>query len=116
MRRFRKWRLPRIWALVLLREGRTAFEANGTTPIGYGYSDSGNGQNRAIQEFTFGFNQTIWKDAKRGAVNFMGQYSYLVRDPWFVSHATGQPANGSNKMEFLNLRYTLTGSAPTLGK
>jgi hypothetical protein len=84
--------------------------------LGYGYSGSGSGQNRSIQEITFGFNQTIWKDAKWGAVNFMGQYSYLVRDPWYVNFATGQPPNANNNLVFFNLRYTLPGSAPTMGK
>jgi hypothetical protein len=94
----------------------TAFDANGTTRIGYGYSGSGSSQNRAIQEVTFGFNQTIWKDAKWGAVNFMGQYSYLVRNPWYVNFATSQPPNANNNLVFFNLRYTLPGSAPTMGK
>ena len=84
------------------------------TPFGYGYTGASTAQNRAIQEGTFGFNQTIWKDAKYGAVNFMGQYSYVVRDPWSV--ASGQPANANLNMVFFNLRYTLPGSAPTLGK
>ncbi len=84
------------------------------TPFGYGYTGASTAQNRAIQEGTFGFNQTIWKDAKYGAVNFMGQYSYVVRDPWSV--ASGQPANANLNMMFFNLRYTLPGSAPTLGK
>ncbi len=84
------------------------------TPFGYGYTGASTAQNRAIQEATFGFNQTLWKDAKYGAVNFMGQYSYVVRDPWYV--ASGQPSNTSLNMVFFNLRYTLPGSAPTLGK
>jgi len=46
----------------------------------------------------------------------MGQYSYLLRDPWYVNFATGQPANANNNMVFFNLRYTLPGSAPTMGK
>jgi TolA-binding protein len=82
------------------------------TPVGYGYGGSPSGQNRAVQEATFGFNQTIWKDPKWGAINFMGQYSYLTRNPWSV--ATGQPLNASLNMVFFNLRYTLPGSAPTL--
>jgi uncharacterized coiled-coil protein SlyX len=86
------------------------------TPFGYGYTGASSAQNRAIQEATFGFNQTIWKDAKWGAVNFMGQYSYLVRDPWYVNFATSQPANANDNMLFFNLRYTLPGSAPTLGQ
>jgi hypothetical protein len=94
----------------------TAIDIGKTTPtLGYGYSGAASGQNRSIQEITFGFNQTIWKDAKWGAVNFMGQYSYVVRDPWYVNFATGQPPNATNNMVFFNLRYTLPGSAPTLG-
>jgi len=80
--------------------------------VGYGYSGSGNGQNRTIQEITFGFNQTLWKDAKYGALNFMGQYSYLFRNPWFV--ANGQPSDAHINMVFFNLRYTLPGSAPAI--
>ncbi|MBI4165649.1 MAG: hypothetical protein HY508_07950 [Acidobacteria bacterium] len=83
-------------------------------PVGYGYSGSSTGQNRAIQEATFGLNQTIWKEAKWGAVNFMAQYSYLTRNPWSV--ATGQPANANMHMVFLNLRYSLPGSAPAAKK
>ena len=37
-----------------------------------GYTGSANSQNRAIQELTFGFNQTIWKDAKYGADQLHG--------------------------------------------
>ena len=90
----------------------TAFDANGITRIGYGFSGSPAGQNRNIQEITGGFNQTLWKDAKYGALNFMGQYSYLSRNPWFI--ATGQPEDSHLNMVFLNLRYTLPGSAPTI--
>ena len=82
--------------------------------VGYGYSGSSSSQNRTIQEATFGFNQAIWKHPKYGALNLIGQYSYLTRDPWYV--ATGQPANASLNELFINLRYTLPGSAPTLGR
>ena len=83
-------------------------------PIGYGYTGAPSGQNRTIQEPTFGLNQTIWKDAKWGAVNFMGQYSYLVRNPWYVPN-NGSPEDAHLNMVFLDLRYTLPGSAPTIG-
>lgn len=82
----------------------TAIDSNGKY-VGYGYSGSSSGQNRAVQEASFGFNQTIWKDAKWGAINFMGQYSYLARNPWDI--ATGQPSNASLSMVFFNLRYSL---------
>ena len=90
-----------------------AIDTNGK-PVGYGYTGAPNTQNRTIQEPTIGLNQTIWKDARWGAVNFMAQYSYLTRNPWYV--AAGQPANASLNMVFFNLRYTLPGSAPTLGR
>jgi uncharacterized coiled-coil protein SlyX len=95
----------------------TALDANGTTLIGYGMesgANATNAQNRNVQEATFGFNQTIWKNGKYGAVNFMGQYSYLLRDPWFEK--PGVQPNANVNMLFFNLRYTLPGSAPTMGK
>jgi hypothetical protein len=81
-------------------------------PVGYGYSGSANSQNKTIQEVTLGFNQTIWKDAKYGAINFMGQYSYLTRNPWYLT--TGVAKNTHQNQIYLNLRYTLPGSAPEL--
>jgi TolA-binding protein len=100
-------------ALYVPRE--IALDANGKTLIGYGYPGAPTSQNRAVQEATVGFNQTFWKDNKYGALNFMGQYSYLTRDPWSIV-PIGGPKNAHLSMVFLNLRYTLPGSAPTLGK
>jgi uncharacterized coiled-coil protein SlyX len=90
-----------------------AVDTNGSL-VGYGYTKSANSQNRAINEISFGFNQTIWKDAKYGAINFMGQYEYLSRNPWYV--AVGAPKNAHDNTIYFNLRYTLPGSAPTMGK
>jgi hypothetical protein len=92
-----------------------AYDANGKTVIGYGYTNaSGFGQNRSIQEASFGFNQTLWKDPKYGALNFAMQYSYVTRMPWYYS--TGTPSDAHVHMVYYNLRYTLPGSAPTMGK
>jgi hypothetical protein len=88
----------------------TALDANGTSLIGYGYKGSANSQNRAINEITFGFNQTVWKDAKYGAINLMGQYEYLMRDPWFV--AVGAPKATHDSTIYFNVRYSLPGSMP----
>jgi hypothetical protein len=90
-----------------------ALDANGTTKIGYGPISS-DGQNRAIQEVTFGSNTTLAKSPKWGALNLMLQYSYLQRNPWLVTGTA--PTNASLSMGFVNLRYTLPGSAPTMGK
>ena len=89
-----------------------AIDTNGK-PVGYGYSGAPSSQNRTIQEPTFGFNQTVWKNPRYGALSLIGQYSYLTRNPWYV--ATGQPINASLNMVFLDLRYTLPGAAPTIG-
>jgi hypothetical protein len=88
-----------------------ALDANGTSLIGYGYRGAANSQNRSIQEITFGFNQTIWRDAKYGAINLMGQYEYLMREPWYV--AVNTPKATHDNTIYFNVRYTLPGSAPT---
>jgi hypothetical protein len=89
-----------------------ALDANGTSLIGYGYHGSANSQNRSIQEITFGFNQTIWKDAKYGAINLMGQYEYLMRLPWYV--ALNAPKGTHDNTIYFNVRYTLPGGAPAV--
>ena len=97
------------------------FDINGTTPIGYGVPANNfantvaANQNRAVQELTLGFNQTLWRDAKYGALNFMGQYSFLRRNPWVVASIGGSEDREAHiHMLFFNLRYTLPGSAPAL--
>jgi hypothetical protein len=81
-------------------------------PVGYGFAGSANSNNRTIQEGTLGFNQTIWKDAKYGALNLMGQYAYFTRNPWFV--VSGTPKDTHMNEVWFNVRYTLPGSAPSL--
>ena len=81
---------------------------------GYGFAGSPNTNNKAIQEISFGFNQTFWKDSKYGAINLMGQYEYLMRNPWYV--AVNAPKATHDNTIYINLRYTLPGSAPTMGK
>jgi hypothetical protein len=88
-----------------------ALDTGGLTLIGYGIPTSSS-QNRIIGEETVGFNQTLWRDAKFGALNIMGQYSYVNRKAW----ASLNPSDAHVNMAFVNLRYTLPGSAPTLGK
>ena len=40
----------------------------------------------------------------------MGQYEYLMRDPWYV--APGAPKATHDNTIYLNVRYTLPGSMP----
>jgi hypothetical protein len=87
----------------------------GPSPAGAtGCTAPQSGQNRTVQEPTLGFIQNFWKNPRYGALSLIGQVSYLTRDPWVV--LTGQPKNAHSAMSFIDLRYTLPGSAPTLGK
>jgi hypothetical protein len=87
-----------------------ALDANGTSKIGYGYAGSPNSQNRAIQEGTLGFNQIVWKNPKYGAINLIGQYEYMTRNPWSV--ALGSPKSAHDNTVYFDVRYTLPGSMP----
>jgi hypothetical protein len=89
-----------------------ALDANGTTPIGWGYTGSSNGQNRSVNEYTVGFNQTLWKSPAYGAVNVMFQYEYATRTPWYV--ATGALDHAADHTVYIDLRYTLPGGAPSI--
>ena len=82
------------------------------TCVGYGYAGSPTGQNKWIHEGTLGFTQTFWKDPKWGALQLMGQYSYLRRDPYFT--APGTPDHAHINMVFFNMRYALPGAPPKL--
>jgi hypothetical protein len=90
----------------------TAVDADGTTPIGYGFTGSTNSHNRTIQEGTAGLTQTIWSDGRHGALQLMLQYAYFFRSPWFV--AAGTPKNTHQNAIWFNVRYVLPGSAPEI--
>ncbi len=82
-------------------------DTTGKTPalIGYGFTNSGINDNRAIQEGTFGVVQTFWKSPNYGALSLITQYSYLSRNPWSI--ATGVPKDTHTNMYWVDLRYTL---------
>ena len=86
-----------------------AIDTNGK-PVGYGFTGSGNNQNRSINEITFGFNETMWASPRYGAINVMGQYEYLMRSPWYV--AAGAPKAAHDNTIYFNIRYTLPGGMP----
>ena len=81
-------------------------------PVGYGYQGSPSEHNRAIQQVTAGFTRTFWRDPAYGALQFMTQYSYVFRHPWYVAPA--QPGEANLNMLYLNLRYTLPGAPPNV--
>ena len=80
--------------------------------IGYGYSGSPNSQNRSTQEITGGLIHTLWRDGKYGAVQFMAQYAYFFRNPWYVG--PNSPKAAQESAVWLDVRYVLPGTAPTI--
>jgi len=86
-----------------------AVDTNGSL-VGYGYRGSANSNNRAMEEVTGGFNQTMWKSPRYGAINLMGQYQYTWREPWYV--AIGNPKAAHDDAIYINIRYTLPGGIP----
>jgi uncharacterized coiled-coil protein SlyX len=61
--------------------------------------------NRAIQEGSFDWTQTFWRNPQYGAVLLITQYSYVTRAPWFVP--VGAPKNAHLSMAYLSVRYVL---------
>ncbi len=78
--------------------------ANGTY-VGYGYPGSANSNNKTIEEGTLANTYTFWKNPSYGALQLIGQVSYVSRTPWFV--AAGAPSKADMTMVFLDLRYVL---------
>jgi hypothetical protein len=77
---------------------------DGTTPIGYGIAGS-TAANHTIDETTVGVNHAIFRDATRGSLQLIGQYSYLTRSPWSVP--AGTPASARVHMVYVSVRYVL---------
>ena len=80
--------------------------------VGYGYDGSPSNHNRSIQEITLGYTRTFWRDPNYGALQFITQYSYVVRHPWSV--AAGDPSGARVNVLYLDLRYLFPGVPPVL--
>ena len=78
--------------------------SNGTY-VGYGYPGSSSSNNKDIEELTLANTYTFWKNPAYGALQLIGQVSYVEREPWYV--AAGQPSRANMTMVFLDLRYVL---------
>jgi hypothetical protein len=71
--------------------------------IGFGGPNSGNNNNRYIQEVTIDATQTFWADPSYGAVQLEGQLSYMERHAWFV--AAGAPGYAKSFVGYADLRF-----------
>jgi hypothetical protein len=83
--------------------------AAGVTKPNIGFGGIGeagaSGMNKSIQEATFDWTQTFWRNPQYGAVIMVTQTSYVTRAPWFV--ALGAPKNAHLMMGYLSIRYVL---------
>lgn len=75
------------------------------TWIGYGYPGSPNSQNRIIKEASLTSTSNLWEKRGYGALQFITQSSYVLRDPWYV--AKGTPKDAHTYMEYMSLRYVI---------
>jgi hypothetical protein len=73
--------------------------------VGFGFPGSANTNNRDYQEGTVGFIPTIWSSPNFGKLQFISQFSYVVRAPWYVAPAS--PKNAHAFITYVNLRYIL---------
>ncbi len=79
--------------------------ATGTYCVGFGFPGSANTNNRDYQEASVGFIPTIWSSRNYGKLEFISQFSYVVRTPWYV--APGSPKNAHVFISYVDLRYIL---------
>jgi len=87
----------------------SAIDTNGQF-IGYGYPGSPLNHNRSLQQLTLGYTRTWWRDPNYGALQLIGQYSYVLRHPWSVPSA--QPSSANANFLYLSIRYILPGAPP----
>ena len=73
--------------------------------VGFGGQNSSNNNNRALQEGTFDWIQTFFKNPQYGSLQLIMQYSYVTRAAWFVP--AGAPKNAHLSMAYVDLRYVL---------
>jgi hypothetical protein len=88
----------RNFSVDLTKAGAPAF-------IGFGGPNSANTNNRTVQEVTFDWTQTFWKNPQYGSVFLVNQLSYISRSPWVVP--AGAPKNAHLTQVFVSLRYAL---------
>ena len=108
-----RWKLWAFYGGTYIDKNVAIDPSNGKA-VGYGYAGSPNSNNRVIQEVTAGFTRVFQRDPMLGRFEFSGQYSWLVRHPWYV--APGQPGSANLNMIYLGLRYVLPAAPTATGK
>lgn len=83
----------------------TAAGSTLTKPVYAGYGYTGSTQVRSIEEYTFDWIQTLWKNKNYGALALITQYSYLTKSPFTTTTST--PGDPHDHIVYIDLRYTL---------
>jgi hypothetical protein len=83
----------------------TSAGAKPNSIIGFGGLGSAPSNDRSLQQPTFDWIQTFWRNPQYGAVQLITQTSYVTRSPWFV--AAGAPKNAHLVMIYTSMRYVL---------
>lgn len=73
--------------------------------IGFGGPNSPASANRALQQASFDWIYTFWQNRNYGKLQFLSEWSYITRSPWFV--AAGAPKNAHAFLGYMDIRYTL---------
>jgi hypothetical protein len=73
--------------------------------VGYGYTGSPDNNNRSIQQLTAGFTRAFDLKPAYGVLQLIGQYSWIVRHPWYVAPA--RPTGADVNLLYLTFRYVL---------
>jgi hypothetical protein len=105
----RKWILSAYYGSTYIGR-RVTIDPSDGQPVGYGFTNSPNDQNRSLHQLTATIIHRLWQNPNYGTFQVMGEYSWIDRHPWYV--APGQPAGASLNMMYMGLRYVLPG-APT---
>jgi hypothetical protein len=82
-----------------------AIDPTGGGLVGYGYTGSPDNHNRSIQEVTAGLTRVFGIKPPLGTLQVIGQYSGIIRHPWYV--APGHPGAANLQMVYLTFRYVL---------
>ncbi len=82
--------------------------------IGFGGPGSANTNNRTVQEVTFDWTQTFWKNPQYGSVFLVNQLSYISRSPWFVVAWRTQERPSDAGVCELALRFAVNSTSPLI--
>jgi hypothetical protein len=89
-------------------DNNSFIDATNPTPFahaGFGGINSPNSANKKVEETTVDVIHDLWKDSGHGALQLVGQLSYVNRTAWFIP--AGAPTRAYTDMVFAGIQYLL---------